>query len=94
MHVCVCVCVFLSTSELFCGVSFLCGTGSSTSHLSQVITVTDGVLALSTDCARDGETVSRASNGAAVFAESFGGTCPESEEACFALQPLDNNSRA
>ena len=64
------------------------------SFLSQVITFTDGILDLSGDCASDDETGNGASNGAAVFAGSFGGTCPESEEACFALQPLDDsNSR-
>ena len=81
---------FLSASEFFCSASFLCGAGNSSSHLSRVITVAGAVLALSTDCASSDETA----NGAAVFAESFGGTCPESEEACFALQPLDvDNSR-
>ena len=87
---CVCVCVFLSASDLFCGESesVLCGMGNLMSFLSQVITFPDGVLDLSGNCASDDET----GNGAAVFAESFGGTCPESEEACFPLQPLDNDN--
>ena len=88
-----CVHSTCSANELFCGANLLCGKGSSASYLSRVITITKGVLALSTDCASNGEAVSGASNGAAVFAESFGGTCPESEETCFALQPLDDSSR-
>lgn len=81
---------FLSVSEFFCSASFLCGAEYSSSHLSRGITVAGGVLALSADCASNDETVNGTSNGAAVLAESFGGTCPESEEACFVLQPLDD----